>query len=86
MNPESFQDFLNHPNEESLFTTPTDAHEVNSIISLLDSDKSICPNNLPTKILKLLKNEISTHLDILIYYMWCATKTCFGALTFSAIY
>ena len=58
----SFQDFLHHPNEESLFITPTDAHEVNLIISLLNSDKSTGPNSLPTKILKLLKNEISTHL------------------------
>ena len=29
----SFQDFLHHPNEESLFITPTDAHEKNLIIS-----------------------------------------------------
>ena len=58
----SFQDFLHHPNEESLFITPTDAHEVNLIISLLNSGKSTSPNSLPPKILKLLKNEISTHL------------------------
>ena len=57
----SFQDFLHHPNEQSIFITPTDAHEVN-IISSLNSDKSTGPNSLPTKILKLLKNEISTHL------------------------
>ena len=49
----SFQDFLNHPNEESLFITPTDAHEVNLMISPLNSDKSTGPNSLPTKILKL---------------------------------
>ena len=62
----SFQYFLHHPNEETLFITPTDAHEVNLIISLLNSNKSTGPNSLPTKILKLLKNEISTHLaDIL---------------------
>ena len=58
----SFQDFLHHPNEESLFITPTDAHEVNLIISSLNSDKSTGPNSLPTKTLKLFKNEISTHL------------------------
>ena len=58
----SFQDFLHHPNEESLFITPTDAHEVNLIISSLNSDKSTGPNSLPIKILKLLRNEISTHL------------------------
>ena len=58
----SFEDFLHHPNEESLFITSTDAREVNLIISSLNSDKSTGPNGLPTKILKLLKNEISTHL------------------------
>ena len=58
----SFHDFVHHPNEESLFITPTDAHEVNLIISLLNSNKCTGPNSLPTKILKLLKNEISTHL------------------------
>ena len=54
----SFQDFFYHPNEESLFITPTDADEVNLIISSLNSGKSTGPNSLP----KLLKNEISTHL------------------------
>ena len=54
----SFQDVLHHPNADSLFITPTDAHEVNLIISSLNSDKSTGPNSLPTKILKLLKNDI----------------------------
>ena len=58
----SIQDFLHHPNEESLFITPTDAHEINLMISPLNSDKSTGPNSLPTKILKLWKNEISAHL------------------------
>ena len=49
----SIQDFLHHPNEESLFITPTDAHEINLMISPLNSDKSTGPNSLPTKILKL---------------------------------
>ena len=46
----------------SLFITPTEAHEINLIISLLNSDKSSGPNILPTKMLKLSKKEISTHL------------------------
>ena len=58
----SFQNFLHHPNEESLFIAPADVHEVNLIIFLLNSDKSTGPNRVPTKILKLLKNDISTHL------------------------
>ena len=51
----SFQNFLHHPNEELLFITPRDAHEVNLIISLLNSNKSTGPNSLPTQILKLVK-------------------------------
>lgn len=35
----SFQDFLHHPNEELLYITPTDAHEVNLIVSSLNSNK-----------------------------------------------
>ena len=67
----SFQDFLHHPNEEFLFITPTDENEINLIISSLNSDKSTGPNSLPTKILKLLTNEISTHLaDIFNLFHW----------------
>ena len=51
----SFQDFLLHPNEGSLFITPTDADKVNLIISSLNSNKSTGPNSLLTKISKLLK-------------------------------
>ena len=58
----SLQNFLYHTNTESLFIAPTDTREVNLIMSSLNSDKSTGPNSLPTKILKLLKNDISTHL------------------------
>ena len=53
----SFQDFPYHPDEELLFTTPTDAS--------LNSDKSTS-KCLPVKILKLLKNDVSTHLIVFI--------------------
>ena len=56
-----FQDFLHHLNE-LLFIAPTDAHELNLIILSLNSNKSTGLNSLPTKILKILKNEISTLL------------------------
>ena len=46
----SFQDFLYHLNEEFLFIAPTDAYEVNLIISSLKSNKSTGPNRFPTKI------------------------------------
>ena len=51
----SFQDFLHHQNGESLFIAARDAHEVNLIISSINSDRSTGPNRLPANILKLLK-------------------------------
>ena len=42
---------------------PTDKTEIKNIILSLDPLKSIGPNSIPTKILKLLSNEISTQLD-----------------------
>ena len=58
-----FQGFLHHPNEESLFITPTDAHEVNLIMPSLNIGKPLFQIKFQQKILKLLKNEISTHLE-----------------------
>ena len=52
----SVQDFLDDPNEESLFIATTDALEENLIISSLNSDKSTGLTSLPTKVLKLLRN------------------------------
>ena len=43
--------------------TPTDKYEIINIISSLDPNKSTGPNSIPTKILKLLKNDISTQLS-----------------------
>ena len=52
----SVPDFLDDPNEESLFIATTDALEENLIISSLNSDKSTGLTSLPTKVLKLLRN------------------------------
>ena len=45
-----------------LFITPADSEEVISIISSLSDNKSSGPNSIPTRILKLLKKDILTHL------------------------
>ena len=45
-----------------LFLSPTYRHEIALIISSLDSTKSVRPNSILTKILKLLKNDISCQL------------------------
>ena len=58
----SFRDFdyyLGDVFEKSFFISPTDCFEIADIISNLSSDKSDGPNGLPTKIMQLLKNEIS---------------------------
>ena len=47
---------------KSFFISPTDSNEISDIISNLKSGKSQGPNGIPTKILLLLKNEISNIL------------------------
>ena len=37
--------------------------EIENVISSLDSNKSVGPNSISTKILKLLKNDISSQLS-----------------------
>lgn len=56
-----FQNFLHHLNEQSLFIAAADAHAVH-LMSSLNSNKYTGPNSLQTKIIKLWKNYISTHL------------------------
>ena len=57
-----FSNFLRNRSDDSFFLNPTDKYEIINIISSLDSNKSTGTNSLPTKILKLLKNDISTQL------------------------
>ena len=49
--------------DTSFFTSPTDKTELENIISSLDSNKSVGPNSIPIKILKLFKNDISSQLS-----------------------
>ena len=58
-----FSDFLKNRSNISLFLSPTDKTEIENVISSLDSNKSVGPNRIPNKILKLLKNDISTQLS-----------------------
>ena len=48
--------------QNSFFLSPTDKDEIAFIISSLDSTKSVGPNSIPTKILKLLKNDSSCQI------------------------
>ena len=55
-----FFDFLPQININSFFINPTDKTEIKNIILFLDPLRSIGPNSVPKKILKLLSNDIST--------------------------
>ena len=55
-----FFDFLPQIDINSFFINPTDKTEIKNIIWSLDPLKSIGPNIIPTKILKLLSNDVST--------------------------
>ena len=56
-----FSDFLKNRTQNSFFLSPTNKSEIQNISSL-DSNKSVGPNSIPAKILKLLKNAISSQL------------------------
>ena len=58
-----FSDFLKNRSNNSFFVSPTDKKEIENVISSLDSNKSVGPNSIPTKVLKLLKNDISSQLS-----------------------
>ena len=58
-----YSHFLKNRSNISFFVSRTDKTEIENVISSLDSNKSIGPNSIPTKILKLLKNDISSQLS-----------------------
>ena len=47
----------------SLFLSPTDKEEIKLILSSLDISKATGPYGILTKVLTLLKNDNSDHLD-----------------------
>lgn len=49
--------------QNSFFLKPTDKNEIDNIIFTLDSNKSIGPSSITTKILKLLINDIFCQLS-----------------------
>ena len=58
----NYTNYLHGENFNYFFIIPTDSQEVIIIISSLSDNKSSCPNSIPTRILKLLKKDISTQL------------------------
>ena len=55
--------FVRNRSDDSFVLSPTDKYEIINIISSLNSNKPTGPISLPTKILKLLKNDIYTQLS-----------------------
>ena len=65
--PKHFSDFLKDKNQNSFFQSSTNNYEIHNAISSLDSNKSVGPNSIPTRILKLLKMiSLSSYLIYLI--------------------
>ena len=58
-----FSDFLKDRSNISFFVSPTDKKEIENVISSLDSNKSAGPNSIPTKELKLLRNDNFSQLS-----------------------
>ena len=58
----NFSHFLKNRHQNSFFLSPTSKSEILSVISSLNSNKSVGPNSIPIKILKLLKNDTSSQL------------------------
>ena len=58
----SFDEFLQHTNQNSFFLRTISSDEITNLILSLNESKSVDPDGLPTKILKLLKNDISLQL------------------------
>ena len=53
-----FLDYLSNESDSTIFLQPTDKKEIANIISSINSSKASGPNNIPYRILFLLKNEI----------------------------
>ena len=58
----NFIDYLTNENANSFFLSPTDKEEINLILWSLDISKATGPYSIPTKVLKLLKCDISDQL------------------------
>ena len=61
----TFFEYLPPPNQDSIFISPCRKEEIIEIISNFKPKKSAGPNSIPTKILRLLTDDISEHLSII---------------------
>ena len=57
---------MDNPNHNTFFFEPCDSNEVKLIINQLNISKASGPNGVPTKILQMISNEVSTPLGKII--------------------
>ena len=57
-----YTDYLSNENLDTFFLSPTDKGEIKFILSSLDIGKSTGPYSIPSKVLIMLKNDISEQL------------------------
>ena len=57
-----FLDYLSNESDSTIFLQPTDKEEMANISFLSSNNKASGPNNIPFRVLFLLKNEISKQL------------------------
>ena len=65
INPKSPLDYLSNRTSNSLYLTPVTPFEVKDIIDALDPSKSVGPNSIPIKLLKIVGCSISPLLALL---------------------
>ena len=63
---ELFSDYLEQTTDKTIFLSPTTPADTESLINCIKPNKAIGPNNIPTKILKEFKTELSEPLSDLI--------------------
>ena len=64
--PKSPFDYLDNRNQLSFFISPATPYEISDIIDLVKTGKSIGPNSIPLKLLKILSVHISSPLSHII--------------------
>ena len=66
LTPKSPLDYLSNRTSNSLFLAPVTFIEVNDLINVLNPSKSVGPNSIPIKLLKIIGSSVSPHLAFLV--------------------
>ena len=64
--PKSPLDYLSNRTSNSLFLIPVTSIEVNDLINILNPSKSVGPNSIPIKLLKIIGSSVSPLLALLV--------------------